>query len=101
MSPSKEAARSRSLATSTADITHIPIGESGLYLAVMEDHYSRQIADWSMGLRIDSRLVVDALEMALARSLPGERWVAHSDRRSQYGREHYQGLPARHESPEA
>jgi hypothetical protein len=37
-----------------------------------------------MGSRIDNRLVVDALEMALARRLPGEGLVAHSDRGSQY-----------------
>jgi putative transposase len=49
-----------------------------------------------MGSRIDSRLVVDALEMALARRLPGEGLVAHSDRGSQYASEHYRGLLAKH-----
>jgi putative transposase len=49
-----------------------------------------------MGSRIDSRLVVDALEMALARRLPGEGLVAHSDRGSRYASEHYQGSLARH-----
>ena len=49
-----------------------------------------------MGSRIDSRLVVDALEMALARRLPGEGLVAHSDRGSQYASEHYQRLLAGH-----
>ncbi len=49
-----------------------------------------------MGPRIDSRLVVDALEMALARRLPGEGLVAHSDRGSQYASEHYQGILAGH-----
>jgi hypothetical protein len=50
----------------------------------VEDLYSKQIVGWSMGSRIGSRLVVDALEMALARRLPGEGLVAHSDRGSQY-----------------
>ena len=45
-----------------------------------------------MGSRIDSRPVVDALEMAVAWRLPGEGLVAHSDRGSQYASEHYQGL---------
>ena len=49
-----------------------------------------------MGSRIDSRLVFDALEMALAGRKPGEDLVAHSDRRSQYASEPYQGLLARH-----
>jgi putative transposase len=82
--------------TWSADITYIPTAEGWLYLAVVEDLYSRQIVGWSMGSRIDSRLVVDALEMALARRQPGEGLVAHSDRGSQYASEHYQGLLARH-----
>jgi putative transposase len=47
---------------------------------------------WSMGSRIDSRLVVDALEMAVSRRLPGAGLVAQSDRGSQYASEHYQRL---------
>jgi transposase InsO family protein len=80
----------------TADITYLATGEGRLYLAVVEDLYSRTIVGWSMSSRIDSRLVVDALEMALARRLPGEGLVAHSDRGSQYASEHYQGLLAGH-----
>ena len=49
-----------------------------------------------MGSRIDSRPVVDALEMALARRLPGEGLVAHSDRGSQYASEHYRRLLSGH-----
>src|SRR5262249_21159879 len=49
-----------------------------------------------MSERIDSRLVVDALEMAVARRLPGAGLVAHSDRGSQYASEHYQRLLASH-----
>ena len=43
-----------------------------------------------------SRLVVDALEMAVRRRLPGGGLVAHSDRGSQYASAHYQGLLDRH-----
>ena len=49
-----------------------------------------------MGERIDSRLVVDALEMAVSRRLPEEGLVAHSDRGSQYASEHYQRLLTGH-----
>lgn len=80
----------------TADITYVATGEGWLYLAAVEDLYSRRIVGWSMSDRIDSRLVVDALEMALAGRLPGEGLVAHSDRGSQYASEHYQGLLAGH-----
>ena len=82
--------------TWTADITYVATGEGWLYLAAVEDLYSRRIVGWSMGERIDSRLVVDALEMALARRLPGAGLVAHSDRGSQYASEHYQRLLAGH-----
>jgi putative transposase len=82
--------------TWTADITYIATDEGWLYLAAVEDLYSRKIVGWSMGSRIDSRLVVDALEMALAGRRPGEGLVAHSDRGSQYASEHYQGVLARH-----
>lgn len=80
----------------SADITYIATREGWLYLAVVEGLYSRRIVGWSMGPRIDSRLVVDALEMAVARRLPGAGLVAHSDRGSQYASEHYQRLLAGH-----
>jgi putative transposase len=80
----------------TADITFIATGEGWLYLAAVEDLYSRRIVGWSMSSRIDSRLVVDALEMALAGRRPGEGLVAHSDRGSQYASEHYRGVLAGH-----
>src|SRR4051812_31648715 len=76
--------------------SRLPTREGWPYLAAVEDLYSRQVVGWSMGPRIDSRLVVDALEMAVARRLPGEGLVAHSDRGSQYASEHYQGLLAGH-----
>ena len=80
----------------TADITYVATGEGWLYLAAVEDLYSRRIVGWSMGSRIDSRLVVAALEMAIAWRLPDAGLVAHSDRGTQYASEHYQGLLASH-----
>lgn len=79
-----------------ADITYIPTREGWLYLAAVEDLHSRRIVGWSMGERIDSRLVVDALEMAVSRRLPGEGLVAHSDRGSQYASEHHRRVLASH-----
>jgi putative transposase len=76
-----------------ADITYIPTREGWLYLAVVEDLFSRAVVGWSMSETMTSRLVVDALEMALARRLPlkgSSALVAHSDRGSQYASEHYQ-----------
>jgi putative transposase len=82
--------------TWTADITYIATGEGWLYLAAVEDLYSKRIVGWSMSERIDSRLVVDALEMAVSRRRPGAGLVAHSDRGSQYASEHDQRLLADH-----
>jgi transposase InsO family protein len=79
-----------------ADITYVPTREGWLYLAAVEDLHWRRIVGWSMSERIDSRLVVDALEMAIARRLPEAGLVAHSDRGSQYASEHYQRLLAGH-----
>jgi len=78
------------------DITYIWTREGWLYLAVVEDLYSRMIVGWSMSDTMTSRLVVDALEMAVQRRLPDEGLLAHSDRGSQYASEHYQRLLAKH-----
>jgi putative transposase len=79
-----------------ADITYVPTREGWLYLAIVEDLYSRMIVGWSMGSTMTSRLVVDALQMAIQRRLPGEELLAHSDRGSQYASEHYQQLLGKH-----
>ena len=75
-----------------SDITYISTREGWMYLAVVEDLYSRKVVGWSMDATMTNRLVVDALEMAVVRCLPGSDLVAHSDRGSQYASEHYQGL---------
>ena len=73
-----------------ADVTYIPTREGWLYLAVVVDLFSRMVVGWSMAATMTSRLVVDALEMAVARRPRGSSGlVAHSDRGSQYASEHY------------
>jgi len=79
-----------------ADITYIPTREGWLYLAAVEDLFSRKVVGWSMADHMESRLVVDALDMAVKRRWPGEGLLAHSDRGSQYASAHYQQLLARH-----
>jgi putative transposase len=79
-----------------ADITFIPTREGWLYLAAVEDLYSRMVVGRAMGPRMTSRLVVDALAMAVQRRLPDAGLLAHSDRGSQYASEHYQRLLAGH-----
>jgi putative transposase len=71
------------------DITYISTREGWLYLATVEDLYSRRIVGWSMSKRIDSRLVVDALQMAIDRRQPEPGMIVHSDRGSQFCSEHF------------
>jgi putative transposase len=79
-----------------ADLTFIPTRQGWLYLAAVEDLYSRMVVGWALDARMTSRLVVDALAMAVRRRLPGEELLAHSDRGSQYASAHYRQLLARH-----
>jgi transposase InsO family protein len=79
-----------------ADITYIPTREGWLYLAAVEDLYSRRVVGWSMAAHLESRLVVDALALAIERRLPAEGLLAHSDRGSQYASDHYQLLLGKH-----
>jgi putative transposase len=78
------------------DITYIPTEEGWLYLAAVEDLYSRRVVGWSMSTSMESRLVVDALQMAIESRFPDEGLLAHSDRGSQYASEHYQSILAKH-----
>ena len=71
--------------TWSADITYISTWEGFLYLAHVQDLYSRRIVGWSMADHLRSELVVDALEMALARRRPGPGLVHHSDQGCQLG----------------
>jgi putative transposase len=67
-----------------ADITYLPTWEGWLYLAAIQDAYSRRIVGWSMADHMRAELVVDALQMALARRRPGRGLIHHSDQGSQF-----------------
>ena len=68
----------------TADITYIATGQGWLYLAVVMDLFSRRIVGWSMSASLETKLVIDALHMALDQRCPGPGLMHHSDRGSQY-----------------
>lgn len=78
------------------DITFIATAKGWLYLAVVLDLCTRRVVGWSMRERLDQALVVQALQMALARRRPAAGLVHHSDRGRQYAGGIYQGLLARH-----
>jgi putative transposase len=67
-----------------ADITYLRTWEGWVYLAAVQDAYSRAIVGWSMADHMRAELVVDALEMAVARRRPAPGLVHHSDQGSQY-----------------
>jgi putative transposase len=67
-----------------ADITYLRSWEGFLYLAAVQDAFSRAIVGWSMADHLRAELVVDALQMALSRRRPGPGLVHHSDQGSQY-----------------
>jgi transposase InsO family protein len=78
------------------DITYIPTWEGWLYLATVQDLFSRKIVGWSMQPRMTRQLVIDALEMAVDRRRPEPGLLCHSDRGSQYASDDYQAVLARH-----
>src|SRR4051794_14661869 len=67
-----------------ADLTYLRTWEGWLYLAAVQDAYSRRIVGWSMADHMRSELVVDALQMAVARRRPAPGLIHHSDQGSQY-----------------
>lgn len=79
-----------------ADISYLPTDEGFLYFAAMKDLCTKKLVGWSMSKTIDARLVVDALEMAIARQRPSAGLVVHSDRGSQYASADFRGRLAEH-----
>ncbi len=66
-----------------ADITEIPTWEGPLYLAAVQDVWSRRIVGWALAPHMRTQLIADALDMALdQRHAHGV--VHHSDQGSQY-----------------
>jgi len=66
-----------------ADITYIPTLAGFLYLAVVLDAFSRRVVGWSMATSMHTRIVLDALNMAVEQRRP-DNVIHHSDQGSQY-----------------
>lgn len=67
-----------------ADITYVSTKEGWLYVAGVLDLFSRRIVGWDMSGQMDTRLVENALRMALFQRRPNNELMHHSDRGSQY-----------------
>ena len=68
----------------SADITYIWTAEGWLYLAAIEDLYSRFITGWALESSLTDLLTRKALDMALRRRRPFPGLIHHSDQGSQY-----------------
>ncbi len=78
------------------DLTDIPTLEGWRFLALVVDLFSRRIVGWAMAATMTSRLVVDALDLAVGQRGVPPGLIAHSDHGSQYTSEHYQAELRRH-----
>ena len=79
------------------DITYVWTQQGWLYLAVVIDLYSRKVVGWSMGRRLTSTLVCDALQMALWSRRPAKgQLIHHSDRGVQYASHAFRRLLKAH-----
>jgi putative transposase len=71
------------------DITYVRLREEFVYLAVLLDAFSRRVVGWSLSQRIDTALVLSALERALGERQPAAGWIHHSDQGVQYACREY------------
>jgi putative transposase len=71
------------------NITYIRPHEGWLYLAVVIDLHSRLVVVRSMQARMQTRLVLDALTMAVWRRKPKNSLIIHSDQGSQFGSDEF------------
>jgi putative transposase len=66
-----------------ADITFVPTAAGFLFLAVVLDAWSRRIVGWAFSHDLKTRVVLDALDMAVGSRRPKDA-IHHSDKGSQY-----------------
>jgi transposase InsO family protein len=78
------------------DITYIHTQQGWLYLAVVIGLYSRQVVSWSMAERMKTKLVNDALIMAIWKRKPAKGLLWHTDRGSQYASDSHRKLLKQH-----
>ena len=78
-----------------SDVTYIPTREGWLYMAAVLDLYSRAVVGWAMGRMLGTRLVIDALDMAI-RQRGGGPAILHSDQGCTYSAGSYRQILSEH-----
>jgi putative transposase len=66
------------------DVTYLKSAGRWRYLAVVLDRHSRRVLGWSLGLKRDVKLTLNALNRALLRRRPQSELIFHSDRGVEY-----------------
>ena len=66
-----------------ADITYVPTIAGFIYLAIVLDVWSRRIVGWAMSTSLETKVVLDALDMAIRMRQPSGV-IHHSDQGCQY-----------------
>jgi putative transposase len=79
-----------------ADITEHPTAEGKVYLCAIKDLWSNRIVGWAIDERMKARLVVAALEVAVARRGEVAGCILHADRGSQFRARKVHRALARH-----
>ena len=79
-----------------SDITYLPTQEGFVYLATILDAHSRKIIGWSIDNQMESTLVIQALQLALARRSHPQGVIVHSDQGSQYASQDYRLMLKEH-----
>lgn len=67
-----------------ADFTYVATWSGFVYVAFIIDAYARRVVGWNVSRRMNTALVLDALEMALWQRSPGEELVHQNDAGVQY-----------------
>jgi putative transposase len=73
-----------------SDITYIKAGRKWLYLAAVQDLFSRKIVGWSLDTHMREDLIIDAFKMAAMNRDIKQQGLIHSDRGVQYRSNSYQ-----------
>jgi putative transposase len=94
--PEKPTHREMGRALRSDPYTEHPTAEGKLYLCAIKDAFSNRIVGWSIDSRMKARLVVAAIEMAVARRGEVAGCILHSDRGSQFRARKVHRALARH-----
>lgn len=79
-----------------SDITYVETANGWLYLAAVMDLFSRCIVGWATARTLETSVVLEALQSALAQRRPSPGLIVHSDRGVQYASTDYRRLLARY-----